>query len=104
MTSAHGNNGAQLNRWLAVICRWVPNGPLSTILDLACGTGRYSGALAQPFRAQVIGVDPSEKMLAEARTKTTGEVRYVRACAESLPLIQSSVDMGVHIDGLSPLR
>jgi hypothetical protein len=66
---------------------------LSAILDLGCGTGRYSGALAQHFRTRVIGVDPSAKMLAEARTKVAGEVRFVRACAESLPLMQCSVEM-----------
>jgi ubiquinone/menaquinone biosynthesis C-methylase UbiE len=88
-----GHTRAQLNRWLGVISRWVPHGSCSTILDLGSGTGRYSGALAEHFRAQVIGVDPSEEMLAEARTKTASGVRHVRACAESLPLIQGSVDM-----------
>jgi ubiquinone/menaquinone biosynthesis C-methylase UbiE len=43
---------------------------LSKILDLSCETGRYSGALAERFCTQVIGLDLSEKMLAEARPKT----------------------------------
>ena len=30
--------------WLSVISRWVPDGA-PDILDLGCGTGRYSAAL-----------------------------------------------------------
>jgi len=88
-----GYSTEQLNRWLAVISRCVRQDSFSAILDLGCGTGRYSEALAEHFRARVIGVDPSEKMLAQARTKATGEIRYVRACAESLPLFRCSVEM-----------
>jgi len=84
---------AQLDRWLAVISRWIPKNSLTTILDLGCGTGRYSGALAEHFRAHVIGVDPSGKMLAEASGKIAGKIGYVRACAESLPLGQESISM-----------
>ena len=88
-----GYTAAQRDRWLAVVSRRVPNVSLRAILDLGCGTGRYSEALAEHFRARVIGLDPSEKMLDEARKKIPGKVRYVRACAESLPLGQGSVDM-----------
>jgi ubiquinone/menaquinone biosynthesis C-methylase UbiE len=88
-----GYNTAQLNRWLAVISPRVTQDSVSAIVDLGCGTGRYSGALSEHFRARVIGVDSSEKMLAEARRKTGTEIVYVRACAESLPLIQESADM-----------
>ena len=62
-------------------------------LDIGCGTGRYSMALAAHFNARVIAVDPSEKMLAEARKKATERVRYERASAESLPLPDASIDM-----------
>ena len=88
-----GYTTEQLNRWLVVISRSGRRDSFSMILDLGCGTGRYSGALAEHFRTRVIGVDPSAKMLAVARTKANGEIRYVRACAESLPLIQCSVEM-----------
>ena len=79
--------------WLDVISRWVPKGTVSEILDIGCGTGRYSMALAAHFNARVIAVDPSEKMLAEARKKATERVRYERASAESLPLPDASIDM-----------
>src|SRR5438132_10283157 len=70
---------AVLALWLDVISRWVPNATVSDILDLGCGTGRYSTALAEHFDARVIAVDPSEKMLAEARKKSAERVGYARA-------------------------
>ncbi len=79
--------------WLRVISQSVPVGSVSEILDLGCGTGRYSSALAEHFDATVIGIDPSEKMLAQARRKASERVRHQRATAESLPLRDASVDM-----------
>jgi ubiquinone/menaquinone biosynthesis C-methylase UbiE len=43
------------------------------VLDLGCGTGRFSEALAAQFDAHVIGLDPSLKMLQVAREKQTRE-------------------------------
>ena len=83
---------AVLALWLDVVSRWVPNGA-SDILDIGCGTGRYSAALAEQFDARVIAVDPSEKMLAEARKKSTGRLRYARAAGEALPLPDACVNM-----------
>jgi ubiquinone/menaquinone biosynthesis C-methylase UbiE len=88
-----GYSATQLDRWLEVISGSVPQYSLAAILDLGCGTGRYSVALAEHFDARVIALDPSEKMLAEARRKAIDQVGYVRACGESLPLAQGSVDM-----------
>lgn len=86
-------SSTQLGRWLEITARAVAKDPVATILDLGCGTGRYSEALAGHFGAHVIAVDPSEKMLAEARKKAGGRVGYVRARGESLPLVRASVDM-----------
>jgi ubiquinone/menaquinone biosynthesis C-methylase UbiE len=63
------------------------------ILDLGCGTGRYSGALASHFQARVVAVDPSEKMLAEARRKKPVDVCFLRGAGEAVPLTNASVDM-----------
>jgi ubiquinone/menaquinone biosynthesis C-methylase UbiE len=68
--------------------------PLSTILDLGCGTGRFSDTLATWFSAMVIGVDPSRKMLEQARGKLTkAAVKYVRGSGEALPLANGSCDL-----------
>jgi SAM-dependent methyltransferase len=54
------------------------------ILDVGCGTGRVSIALAEKA-AEVVGVDPSEEMLAEARARARGSVAFERGRAEALP-------------------
>jgi SAM-dependent methyltransferase len=84
---------ATLALWLDRISRCAPRGALVRILDLGCGTGRYSAALAKHLDTQVIALDRSEKMLAEARKKSAPRVRYLRASGESLPLRDASVDM-----------
>jgi SAM-dependent methyltransferase len=82
-----------LTFWLDVVSQSVPNDGVSEILDIGCGTGRYSAALADHFDAHVVAIDPSEKMLSEARKKMSEGIRYERASAESLPLPDGSVDM-----------
>jgi SAM-dependent methyltransferase len=64
------------------------------ILDLGCGTGRFSDALAQRFHAAVAAIDPSMKMLAIARRKQRDpRVHYLRGRAEAIPLASGSVDL-----------
>ena len=91
--AGRGYSPSVLAYWLEVIAQSVPRGSVSEILDLGCGTGRYSNALADFYDANVIAIDPSEKMLAEARRKASSRVRCERASAESLPLPNASVDM-----------
>ena len=44
-------------------------GPFDRILDLGCGPGNSTGLLAQCFpKAELIGLDPDERMLEKART------------------------------------
>jgi ubiquinone/menaquinone biosynthesis C-methylase UbiE len=66
---------------------------MGVVLDLGCGTGRYSGALSNRFASPVVAIDPSERMLAEAAKKLAPNVRYVRAMAEALPLADGVFDM-----------
>jgi SAM-dependent methyltransferase len=54
------------------------------VLDVGCGTGRLSVALAERG-AKVWGVDPSPEMLAVARAKAPRGVAFKEATAESLP-------------------
>jgi ubiquinone/menaquinone biosynthesis C-methylase UbiE len=83
-----------LNLWMTVIESHVDGGSISTILDLGCGTGRFSESLASRFGARVVGVDPSQKMLDEARRKRQGKgIHYQRGTAEAIPLVGGAVDM-----------
>jgi ubiquinone/menaquinone biosynthesis C-methylase UbiE len=91
---ARDHGPEMLNLWMDhVVSQLGPHQP-SVILDLGCGTGRFAPALAVRFRAAVVGVDPSERMLAQARRKCqTDGVRYVRGSGEAVPLFDGSVDM-----------
>ncbi len=60
-----------LQQWLDLLSAYVPKDGVSRIIDLGCGTGRYSEPLSIHFEADVIGIDPSEKMLDEARRKSS---------------------------------
>ena len=64
--------------------------PPSLVLDAACGTGRYSGYLAERGH-RVVGVDRSPAMLAKARAKLP-ESEFREGDLEALPLESGSVD------------
>lgn len=83
-----------LDLWMQTVARHSGSLRLSRILDLGCGTGRFSNALAAWFSAAVVGIDPLRKMLEQARMKLTGTaVRYVRGSGEVLPLAEGSCDL-----------
>ncbi len=83
-----------LDLWMSTVESHVKGRRITGILDLGCGTGRFSEGLAFRFNAEVVGVDPSTKMLARASAKCRdSRVQYQRGLAEALPLSSSSVDM-----------
>src|SRR5437879_2230437 len=76
-----------LNLWMNVVSAHVRKQHIKTILDLGCGTGRFSEALAVRFNAEVIGIDASQKMLEVARRKRRDRrIRYEPGRAEAIPL------------------
>jgi ubiquinone/menaquinone biosynthesis C-methylase UbiE len=88
-----GYRPAVLAFWLNTIAAPLAGHRIDDILDLGCGTGRYTAALAAHFSACAVGVDPSEKMLAEARGKGGRNVRFLRGSGEAVPLADASADM-----------
>lgn len=85
---------AFVDLWMDVVASHVKDQSIETILDLGCGTGRFTEALRARFDAQVVGIDPSEKMLAQARNKQSdARIRYEHGRAESIPLPDNSVDL-----------
>ena len=87
----HGPENVAL--WMGVVSSYVEKGRVNTVLDLGCGTGRYSAGLAEHFGAVVVGADPSAKMLEQARAKKQMRVLHILAAAEALPLADASVDL-----------
>ena len=93
-TQARDHGPAVLNLWMDVVASHVQASRVQTVLDLGCGTGRFSPALATRFEANVIGVDPSNKMLNQARRNTNdSRVFYTSGSAEALPVRSESVDL-----------
>jgi len=83
-----------LDLWMHTVATHLEGLSVTRILDLGCGTGRFSEALATRFNAEVIGLDPSQKMLQLARDKQRDErVHYQLGRAESIPLPSESVDL-----------
>jgi ubiquinone/menaquinone biosynthesis C-methylase UbiE len=83
-----------LDLWMAVTASHVQGASIRTILDLGCGTGRFTEGLAAHFAARVIGIDPSKKMLERARTKQVDpRVCYALGSGELIPLRSNSVDL-----------
>jgi ubiquinone/menaquinone biosynthesis C-methylase UbiE len=67
---------------------------VSLIIDLGCGTGRFTELLGAHFGVEVIGIDPSEKMVAQARQKPAIEgVTYRPGSAEAIPLPSGCGDL-----------
>jgi ubiquinone/menaquinone biosynthesis C-methylase UbiE len=83
-----------LDQWMHVLASHVDPDRVRTIVDLGCGTGRFSEGLARRFDARVVGIDPSEKMLARAHEKRrVSRVHYQRGTAEAIPLVSGAVDV-----------
>lgn len=66
--------------------------PGMDVLDVACGTGAVTRAIVEILGGQgrVVGIDPSEGMLAEARKNVTADFRVGRA--EELPVEGAAFD------------
>jgi ubiquinone/menaquinone biosynthesis C-methylase UbiE len=85
----HGPDFLEL--WMNTVAAHVDIHDVRSVLDLGCGTGRFSEGLSRRLNANIIGVDPSMKMLREAYSHP--RVSWVCGSAENIPLETSSVDL-----------
>src|SRR5262245_18287449 len=82
-----------LEQWMATIGAHVRT-DVRAILDLGCGTGRFSEALAGRFNARVAGMDMAARMLQRALAKRIDpRVAYFQGRGEALALGDRSVDL-----------
>src|SRR5437773_5048905 len=85
---------AFLDQWMRVVAGHVGRAGIYDILDLGCGTGRFSTGLATHFKANLFGIDPSMKMLREAlKHRRSNSVVYLNGRAEAIPLAAASIDL-----------
>ena len=83
----HRVSDPQRSWGLKVLDRLAP-APAERILDLGCGTGRLSREiLAREPAAQVIALDRSSTMLAQAARDGSDRIRFVQADATRLPFV-----------------
>src|ERR1700683_1584587 len=78
---------ATLQQWMTAFSHRLPGRRPLAMLDLGCGIGRLTPALAETFGGPVVGVEPSEKMVTQACSNAAHPgVSYLAGSAESIPL------------------
>jgi SAM-dependent methyltransferase len=103
-------------KWAAIRKALAQTTGVRTLLDLPCGTGRFTGGLAREG-FQVVGSDISFEMLRKAASvgqpedgKENAVLGYLQANAEHLPLRNDSLDCVVcirfmmHVDPATRVR
>jgi ubiquinone/menaquinone biosynthesis C-methylase UbiE len=79
-----------LQTWMEAFARHLPETRPLGWLDLGSGTGRMAPSLADAFGGPVYGVEPSDKMRAQAVRHPA--VAYAAGSAEHIPLTDASCD------------
>ena len=83
-----------LERWMTLISERIGLRQRVELLDLGCGTGRFSIPIASRLGYSVTGADNSEEMLEKGRTKKGGErVRWSMQDATRLSFPNASFDV-----------
>lgn len=92
---------ALFRHWGPVLCEAAHIGPGQRVLDVACGTGALTVAVAGRVSpgGSVLGLDIHPEMLAVARRKHP-EIEWHEGRAESLPFADASFDAVVSQFGL----
>ncbi len=80
--------------WADTLLKHLPRERIKTICDIGCGTGRFTTLLAEEFSAEIFGIDPSEKMLSQAKKNISlPAIRFHKGNAEAIPLPDNIADM-----------
>ena len=89
-----------MGRWsrriAALFLDWLEIGPGKAWIDIGCGTGALSTAIAarcEPSR--VLGVDPNDALLGGAASEATERVELRQGRAEALPCADRQFDVAV---------
>ena len=84
-----------MDQWMDLLTALVPVEQINTILDLGCGTGRFSFELIKRYGCSIFAVDPSETMLREGQRLQIPEIdiMWLKGVAEDIPIDDNSVDL-----------
>src|SRR5205823_3151828 len=72
--------------WTDALRAAIPPTPLRRLLDLGCGTGRFTTFLADVFGAPALGIDASPDMLRERAQDRGAPLAFLAAHATALPI------------------
>ncbi len=94
------NDADYLRFWTAPLVKFGRIGRDSRVLDVGCGTGRFTITMEEMTGASVYGLDASADMLKRAKKKSDG-VKWVQGSAEDLPFENGffdtvTVTMAIH--------
>jgi ubiquinone/menaquinone biosynthesis C-methylase UbiE len=87
-----GLSPAEEALWQDLFERYLDLNADSHVLDVGCGTGRFSVLMARQAQCAAVGLDPSSSMLAKAFAKCACHVDWVLARAEAMPLPDAMFD------------
>ena len=83
-----------LKLWMDAISEYVPKELIKGIVDLGCGTARFSAALSNHSPAKVFGIDPSRNMLMTAKKAIAlPSIEFAQESAEEIPLGNRVADL-----------
>jgi ubiquinone/menaquinone biosynthesis C-methylase UbiE len=89
--SSRALTSIDMKRWVSLVQEVMPHSAGTVLIDLGCGTGRFTVPLAEQLGVVVIGIDPSQKMLREAELNTIpAQIQYRQGGAEAIPLDANS--------------
>lgn len=99
---------ANLDVFRALLARELPSGPVATGIDIGCGEGETTRILHARGVGAVVGVDPHEPSIDEARRVGGDGVTYIHADAFHVDLapadVVTSVAMLHRVDMVEGLR
>lgn len=87
-------------REVALVLEQVQPRPGESLLDVGCGTGFFTRALAASIDGRITGVDINSEWVAYARRRNGGRATYEVGDACALPYADASFDLVVSIAAL----
>lgn len=85
-----------LQQWMRAFAEYLPADRPLVVLDLGCGIGRFTPALAETFGGPVYGVEPSARMRQQAIDDASHpRVTYLDGSADAIPLADGSCDVAL---------
>ena len=93
-TAARSLSDETASIWTAIVEPFIKAAHPATVLDLGCGTGRFSSLFAERLQTRVIGLDPALAMLRAANQREDSDnLFYAAARSEQLPLADCCCDV-----------